>query len=68
VILGCRHARDFDALDVALGIDAEQWRATMAAAIAALDSFPQGAKATVLKEAARFVATRRAKPLTVPRG
>jgi hypothetical protein len=28
------------------------------AAIAALDSFPQGRKATVLKEAARFVAAR----------
>jgi hypothetical protein len=30
----------------------------VAAAIAALDSLPQGTNATVLKEAARFVASR----------
>jgi farnesyl diphosphate synthase len=47
-------------LIAALGIDAaREWRDNMvAAAIAALDSFPQGTKATVLKEAARFVAAR----------
>ena len=43
-----------------LGIDGARERRDklVAEAIAALDSFPQGAKATVLKEAARFVAAR----------
>jgi len=47
-------------LVAALGIDAARERrdSLVAAAIAALDSFPQGMKATVLKEAARFVAAR----------
>jgi farnesyl diphosphate synthase len=47
-------------LVAALGIDAARERrdSLVAAAIAALDSFPQGTKATVLKEAARFVAAR----------
>ena len=47
-------------LVAALGIDAARDRrdSLVAAAIAALDSFPQGTKATVLKEAARFVAAR----------
>jgi farnesyl diphosphate synthase len=44
----------------ALGIDAARERrdSLVAAAIAALDSLPQGTNATVLKEAARFVALR----------
>jgi farnesyl diphosphate synthase len=47
-------------LVAALGIDAARERrdSLVAAAIAALDSLPQGTKATVLKEAARFVAAR----------
>jgi farnesyl diphosphate synthase len=47
-------------LVAALGIDAARERrdSLVAAAIAALDSFPQGTKATVLKAAARFVAAR----------
>ncbi|HEY4847397.1 MAG TPA: farnesyl diphosphate synthase [Methylocella sp.] len=47
-------------LVAALGIDAARERrdSLVAAAIAALDSFPLGTKATVLKEAARFVAAR----------
>jgi farnesyl diphosphate synthase len=47
-------------LVAALGIDAARERrdGLVAAAVAALDSFPQGTKATVLKEAARFVAAR----------
>jgi farnesyl diphosphate synthase len=47
-------------LVAALGIEAarEKRDSLVAAAIAALDSFPQGMKATVLKEAAHFVATR----------
>lgn len=53
-------SRNKATLVAALGIDAaREWRDNMvAAAIAALDSFPQGTKATVLKEAARFVAAR----------
>jgi len=44
----------------ALGIDGARERrdSLVAAAIAALDSLPQGTNATVLKEAARFVASR----------
>jgi farnesyl diphosphate synthase len=44
----------------ALGIDGARERrdSFVAAAIAALDSLPQGTNATVLKEAARFVASR----------
>jgi farnesyl diphosphate synthase len=47
-------------LVAALGIDEARKRrdSLVAAAIAALDSLPQGTKATVLKEAARFVAAR----------
>ena len=47
-------------LVAALGIDAARERrdSLVAAAIAALDSLPQGSKATVLKEAARFAAAR----------
>ena len=47
-------------LVAALGIEAarEQRDSFVAAAIAALDSFTQGTKATVLKEAAHFVGTR----------
>jgi farnesyl diphosphate synthase len=47
-------------LVAALGIDAARERrdSLVVAAIAALDSFPQGTRATVLKEAARFVAAR----------
>jgi farnesyl diphosphate synthase len=47
-------------LVAALGIEAARARrdSLVAAAIAALDSFPQGTKATILKEAAQFVATR----------
>lgn len=47
-------------LVAALGITGARERRDklVAAAIAALDSFPQGAKANVLKEAARFVAAR----------
>jgi farnesyl diphosphate synthase len=47
-------------LVAALGIDAARARrdSLVAAVVAALDSFPQGTKATVLKEAARFVAAR----------
>ncbi|HUB64208.1 MAG TPA: farnesyl diphosphate synthase [Methylocella sp.] len=43
-----------------LGIEAARARRDnlVTSAIAALDSFPQGAKATILKEAAHFVATR----------
>jgi len=48
-------------LVAALGLEAARERRDKlsAAAIAALDSFPQGVKAIVLKEAARFVATRK---------
>ncbi|MFZ0496916.1 MAG: polyprenyl synthetase family protein [Methylocella sp.] len=48
-------------LVAALGIAAARERrdSLVAAAIAALDSFPQGTEATVLKEAARFVAARK---------
>ena len=47
-------------LVAALGIEAARKRrdSLVASAIEALDSFPQGVKATVLKEAAQFVATR----------
>jgi farnesyl diphosphate synthase len=47
-------------LVAALGIDAARERrdSLVEAAIAALDSLPQGTKTTVLKEAARFVAAR----------
>ena len=47
-------------LVAALGIEAARKRrdSLVESAIEALDSFPQGAKATVLKEAAQFVATR----------
>jgi farnesyl diphosphate synthase len=47
-------------LVAALGIDAARERrdSLVAAAIAALDSLPQGTKASVLKEAAHFVAAR----------
>jgi farnesyl diphosphate synthase len=47
-------------LVAALGIEAARARrdSLAAAAIAALDSFPQGRQAAVLKEAAHFVATR----------
>lgn len=47
-------------LVAALGIEAARARrdSLAASAIAALNSFPQGVKATVLKEAAQFVATR----------
>jgi farnesyl diphosphate synthase len=53
-------SRNKATLVAALGIDAARERRDklVAAAIAALDSFPQGAKATVLKDAARFVAAR----------
>lgn len=48
-------------LVAALGIAAARERrdSLVAAAIAALNSFPQGTEATVLKEAARFVAARK---------
>jgi farnesyl diphosphate synthase len=64
VALGKRAGKDADrnkaTLVAALGIDAARERrdSLVAAAIAALDSFPQGTNATVLKEAARFVAAR----------
>jgi farnesyl diphosphate synthase len=47
-------------LVAALGVDAARERrdSLVAAAIAALDSLPQGTKASVLKEAAHFVAAR----------
>ena len=47
-------------LVAALGIEAARTRrdSLAAAAIVALDSFPQGRQAAVLKEAAHFVATR----------
>ncbi|MCI0468005.1 MAG: polyprenyl synthetase family protein, partial [Beijerinckiaceae bacterium] len=47
-------------LVAALGIEAARERRDklVAAAIAALDSFPEGAKMEVLKEAARFVGAR----------
>jgi farnesyl diphosphate synthase len=47
-------------LVAALGIEAARARrdSLVAAAIAALDSFPQGTKATILKEAAHFAAAR----------
>jgi farnesyl diphosphate synthase len=47
-------------LVAALGIEAARARrdSLVAAAIAALDLFPQGAKAAILKEAARFAAAR----------
>ncbi|MGH6851779.1 MAG: polyprenyl synthetase family protein [Methylocella sp.] len=53
-------SRNKATLVAALGMDAARERrdSLAAAAIAALDSFPQGAKATVLKEAARFAAAR----------
>jgi farnesyl diphosphate synthase len=53
-------SRNKATLVAALGIDAARERRDklVMAAIAALDSFPQGAKAAVLKEAARFVAAR----------
>jgi farnesyl diphosphate synthase len=63
--LGKRAGKDADrnkaTLVAALGIDAARERrdSLVAAAIAALDSLPQGMKATVLKEAARFVAARK---------
>ena len=62
--LGKRAGKDADrnkaTLVAALGLDAARERrdSLAADAIAALDSFPQGATATVLKEAARFVAAR----------
>ncbi|MGH6850535.1 MAG: polyprenyl synthetase family protein [Methylocella sp.] len=53
-------SRNKATLVAALGIVAARERrdTLAAAAIAALDSFPQGTKATVLKEAARFAAAR----------
>jgi farnesyl diphosphate synthase len=53
-------SRNKATLVAALGIDAARERRDrlVAAAIAALDSFPQGAKASIIKEAARFVAAR----------
>jgi farnesyl diphosphate synthase len=53
-------SRNKATLVAVLGIDAARERRDklVAEAIAALDSFPQGAKAAVLKEAARFVAAR----------
>jgi farnesyl diphosphate synthase len=53
-------SRNKATLVAALGIDGARERrdSLVAAAIAALDSFPQGRHATVLKEAARFVAAR----------
>jgi farnesyl diphosphate synthase len=53
-------SRNKATLVAALGIDAARERRDklVAAAIAALDSFPQAAKAAILKEAARFVAAR----------
>jgi farnesyl diphosphate synthase len=64
-VLGKRAGKDADrnkaTLVAALGLEAARERRDRlsAQAIAALDSFPQGAKATILKEAARFVALRR---------
>ena len=64
VALGKRAGKDAGrnkaTLVAVLGVDAARDRrdSLVAAAIAALDSFSQGAKATVLKEAARFVAAR----------
>jgi farnesyl diphosphate synthase len=64
-VLGKRAGKDADrnkaTLVAALGLEAARERRDKlsAAAIAALDSFPQGAKATILKEAARFVAARK---------
>jgi farnesyl diphosphate synthase len=53
-------SRNKATLVAALGIDGARERrdSLVQAAIAALDSFPQGRHATVLKEAARFVAAR----------
>ena len=62
--LGKRAGKDAErnkaTLVAALGIEAARARrdSLAAAAIAALDSFPQGKQAAVLKEAAHFVATR----------
>jgi farnesyl diphosphate synthase len=62
--LGKRAGKDADrnkaTLVAALGIEAARARrdSLAVAAIAALDSFPQGRQAAVLKEAAHFVATR----------
>jgi farnesyl diphosphate synthase len=62
--LGKRAGKDAErnkaTLVAALGIEAARARrdSLAAAAIAALDSFPQGRQAAVLKEAAHFVATR----------
>ena len=62
--LGKRAGKDAErnkaTLVAALGIEAARARrdSLAAAAIAALDSFPQGRQAAILKEAAHFVATR----------
>ena len=62
--LGKRAGKDAErnkaTLVAALGIEAARVRrdSLAAAAIAALDSFPQGRQAAILKEAAHFVATR----------
>jgi len=63
-VLGKRAGKDAGrnkaTLVAALGIEAARARRDnlIASAIEALDSFPQGAQAAVLKEAARFVASR----------
>ena len=63
--LGKRAGKDADrnkaTLVAALGLEAARERRDKlaAAAIAALDSFPQGAEAAILKEAARFAAARK---------
>jgi farnesyl diphosphate synthase len=63
-LLGKRAGKDASrnkaTLVAALGLDGARERRDrlVAEAIAALDSFPQGAQAEVLKEAARFVAAR----------
>jgi farnesyl diphosphate synthase len=64
-VLGKRAGKDANrnkaTLVAALGLEAARARRDKlsAAAIAALESFPQGAKASVLKEAARFAAARK---------
>ncbi|WP_036257950.1 polyprenyl synthetase family protein [Methylocapsa aurea] len=65
VALGKRAGKDAErnkaTLVAALGLEAARERrdALSAKAIDALDSFPQGAKATILKQAAHFVAARK---------
>ncbi|MEJ0095881.1 MAG: polyprenyl synthetase family protein [Methylocella sp.] len=64
-VLGKRAGKDADrnkaTLVAALGLEAARERRDRLAAqaVAALDSFPEGAEATILKEAARFVALRK---------